>query len=138
MDWERVFKAIAAAFGALAGYLWGGWSTALDLLLAFVVIDYISGIIAAGMESRLSSSIGYRGILKKVSIFIIVAAAHLVDCALGTAHTFREAAAFFYMANELLSIVENAGRIGLPVPGILQQAIEVLRKKGDVDGVSSH
>ena len=99
----------------------------LDLLLAFVVADYVTGMIAAGMESRLSSSIGYRGIFKKVGIFIIVATAHMVDCALGSAHTFREAAAFFYMANELLSIVENAGRIGLPVPSILQQAIEVLQ-----------
>jgi toxin secretion/phage lysis holin len=120
-------KTIIAFGGAAASYLFGGWSLLLQILLAFVIIDYITGVIASGIEGKLSSQIGLKGIAKKVFIFVMVAVAHLVDTAIGDAHLFRDATIFFYLANEVISILENTGRVGLPVPEILQQAIEVLK-----------
>lgn len=133
MKYENIFKTITAFGGALASYLFGGWSALLGILLSFVVMDYITGVIAAGIEGKLNSSVGWKGITKKVGIFVIVAVANLVDKALGDAHIFRDATVFFYLANELLSIIENAGRIGLDIPGPLRKAIEILKDKGDVD-----
>lgn len=132
MKWNTLYKAIVTAGGALASYLFGGWSALLEILLAFVAIDYITGVIAAGIEGKLNSSIGWKGIAKKVGIFVIVAVANLVDRALGDAHIFRDATIFFYLANELLSIIENTGRIGLPVPDAIQKAVAILKGKGDV------
>jgi len=127
---ENVVKTIVAVAGAAASYLFGGWSSLLSILLTFVVLDYITGFAAAAKEGKLNSEVGMWGIAKKVGIFAIVAAAHLVDRALGDAHLFRDAAIFFFLANELLSVIENAGRIGVPIPPMLQRAVEVLRNKG--------
>jgi len=129
---ENTFKIIVGVGGGLASFLFGGWSALLSVLLAFVAIDYVTGLIAAGVSGELNSNKGWVGIAKKVSIFFIVAVAHLVDGALGgEAHMFRDAAIFFYIANELLSITENAGRIGIPVPDRVVNAVEVLRGKGE-------
>ncbi|MDY7044437.1 phage holin family protein [Virgibacillus sp. M23] len=129
---ENAFKVMIGAGGGLASFLFGGWSLMLNILLGFVVIDYITGFIAAGVDGKLNSGIGWKGIAKKVAIFFIVAVAHMVDVALGgEMHMFRDAAIFFYLANELLSITENAGKIGVPVPNKLLNAVEVLRGKGD-------
>ena len=128
---ETQIKAAAAVGGAIVSFLFGGWSALLTILLAFVVLDYISGVLAAAKEGRLNSEVGAWGIAKKVGTFVIIAAAHLVDTALGDAHLFRDAAVFFFLANELLSVIENTGRIGVPIPPVLQQAVEVLRGKGE-------
>ena len=101
------------------------------MLLAFVVIDYITGVLASALEGKLSSNVGRKGIAKKVFIFVIVAIAHVVDVCLGDGNLFRDAAIFFYLANEMLSIIENAGRAGVPVPDILQKAIELFKSKSD-------
>ena len=127
--WDIAYRGLVTVGGAAASYLFGGWSALLGILLVFVVADYITGMMAAGVEGQLSSEVGLKGIAKKVSIFILVAAAHLVDTAIGDAHVFRDATIFFYLANELLSIIENAGRIGLPVPDIISQAVAVLKGK---------
>ena len=126
------FRSLASVGGAAALYLFGGWSALLGVLLAFVVIDYISGVLASWTEGGLSSSIGLIGIAKKVFIFAMVAVAHLVDTALGELHLFRDATVFFYLANELLSIVENSGRIGLPVPEPIRQAVDILKSRAGV------
>ncbi|MNN24160.1 Holin family protein [compost metagenome] len=126
---DNMYKAILPAFSIIAGFLWGGWSPLLTILLAFIVIDYVSGVVASGYEGKLSSKIGYLGIARKVMILAILAVAHLVDTALGDAHLFRDAAIFFYLSNELLSLIENAGRLGAPVPDILKRAVAVLRGK---------
>ena len=126
---ENIVKTVVAVGGATASFLFGGWSSLLSILLAFVVIDYISGITAAGLRGELNSEVGLVGIAKKVAIFGVVAVGHLVDTALGDAHLFRDAAIFFYLANEVLSILENIGRIGVPVPEKLKNAVEVLRQK---------
>jgi toxin secretion/phage lysis holin len=126
---DNVIKTAVAVSGAVASYLFGGWSSLLSILLTFVVLDYITGVVAAGKEGKLNSEVGMWGIAKKVGIFAIVAIAHLVDTALGDAHLFRDAAIFFYLANEILSITENLGRLGVPIPTVIQKAVEVLRQK---------
>lgn len=123
-------KTLVAVGGAAASYLFGGWSYLLSVLLTFVVLDYASGVAAAFKEGALRSDIGLWGIARKVMVFGIVAVAHLVDTSLGDSHMFRDAAIFFYLTNELLSLIENAGRLGAPVPPLLQKAVEVLREKG--------
>jgi len=129
---ENVYRAVMTALGGIVGYLWGGWNALLGILLAFVIIDYITGFIAAGAEGKLSSSVGFRGIAKKIIIFVLVAVGHLLDKALGGQNDmFRDATIFFFLANELLSIIENAGRAGVPIPQILQNAVEILKGKGE-------
>ncbi|WP_026486797.1 phage holin family protein [Caldanaerobius polysaccharolyticus] len=132
MKYENIFKSACSIGGAFASYLFGGWSALLGVLLAFVITDYITGVMAAGIEGKLNSSVGWKGISRKVMIFVLVAMAHLVDTALGDTSVFRDATIFFYLANELLSIVENTGRIGLPVPDTIQKAVAILKGKGDV------
>lgn len=129
MEFKDIFKYIVAIGGSLVTYLFGGWSALIQILLAFVVIDYITGVLAAGVRGEISSSVGGRGIARKVLIFVLVACGHLVDMALGIADVIRDAVIYFYIANELFSILENAGEIGLPVPDILKNAIERLKGK---------
>lgn len=131
---DVIFRTIAAVTGAVTGYLFGGWDVFVQVLLIFVIVDYVTGIIAGGVNGKLNSKVGFRGILKKVMIFIIVAVAHWVDIAVGSATgeeiaIFRDATIFFYVANELLSIVENAGEMGVPIPEKLMNAVEILKGK---------
>ncbi|OAO79809.1 holin family protein [Anoxybacillus flavithermus] len=131
---DIIYKTGAAVAGAVVGYLFGGWSELLGILLAFVILDYVTGVLAASREGTLRSAVGFKRIPKKVMIFVLVAVGHLIDRAVGTNGLFRDATIFFYLANELLSIIENAGRMGLPVPEQIQQAVEVLKgksKEGD-------
>jgi toxin secretion/phage lysis holin len=131
---EKLFSLTFGILGATVSYLFGGWSTLLDALLLFIAIDYISGFIAAGKEGGLSSRVGLIGIAKKVFILFMVAIAHKIDGMLGgNAHFFRDAVTFFYLSNELLSIVENGGRIGLPIPDVIVQAVKVLKGRGQSD-----
>jgi toxin secretion/phage lysis holin len=124
---DKIFNLLVAGCGAAATYLWGGWSPMVQILLTFVVVDYLSGLLASGVEGKLNSKIGFRGIAKKVMIFAMVAVGHLLDNALGENHILRDSVIFFYCANELLSIIENSGRIGLPVPETLTKAVDVLK-----------
>ena len=126
---DNIFKSISAILGAILGYLFGGWSALLGILLAFVIADYITGIISAWINGMLSSEIGFKGIAKKILIFVVVAIAHLADMALGVESLFMNAAIFFYIANELLSILENIGETGVQLPGILEKAIALLKEK---------
>ncbi|WP_423742922.1 phage holin family protein [Bacillus mycoides] len=132
-------KSFVASFGAFCGYFLGGWDTSLKMLVLFAVIDYVSGIIAAGFNGELKSKVGFRGIAKKVMLFLLVGAATQLDVAIGSNSAIREATIFFFLGNELLSILENAGRMGIPLPSQLTNAVEILggkqkqEKKGDVE-----
>lgn len=128
---ENLLKVLVAVGGASASFLYGGWSSLLTILLTFVVLDYASGLLSAGKEGKLNSQVGYWGIAKKVGIFAVVAIAHLIDTALGESHLFRDAAIFFYLANEVLSVTENLGKLNVPIPPVIKQAVEVLRGKGE-------
>lgn len=129
MNWEIFYKTITAGVGAIVGYIFGEWSVLLQILLAFVIIDYVSGLLASGVEGKLSSKVGFRGIAKKIMIFVLVAVGHLVDKAIGDGSMVQNAIIFFYLGNELLSILENAGRTGLPVPEQIKNAVDVLKGK---------
>lgn len=123
-------KIAVSAFGAYIGYFIGGWDGFVYALVTFVVIDYVTGIMLAVLEHKLSSEVGFRGIFKKVLIFTLVAIAHIIDTeVIKTGSAVRTAIIFFYLSNEGISILENVGRIGLPVPTKLRKAIEQLNKE---------
>jgi toxin secretion/phage lysis holin len=132
MNWGIAFKVFTLGIGGVVGYLFGGWSLLLQILLTFMVIDYFSGMIASYIKGELSSKIGFRGIAKKVVILFIVVAAHMLDQVLNTGQAIRDGVMFFYMGNELLSFVENAGRMGVPLPAQLTNAVAILKGKGEI------
>lgn len=129
---QGVLHQTMAVASLAASYFFGGWSHLLALLLALVVIDYITGVLAAAREGKLKSSVGFMGIARKVLIFTMVAVGHMIDVTLGDAHLFRDAVTFFYLANELLSIIENSGRLGMPMPPALKSAVELFESKKEV------
>jgi len=126
----------AAIFGAITGFLYGGWNGMMTALLVLVVIDFLSGFAAAWINGELRSMKGYIGIAKKVGIFMFVTVAHVIDGVLGENHYLRDAVIFFYIANELLSIIENAGKMGVPLPPVLSNAVLVLQEKAGGKGAS--
>ena len=127
--WNWTQAAIAAAGGGL-GYFLGGWDGFLYALLAFVVIDYITGLMCAVLDKKLSSEVGFRGIFKKVLIFSLVAIGNIVDqSVIGDGSVIRTAVIFFYLSNEGVSILENAAHIGLPVPQKLKDILEQLHNR---------
>ena len=129
-DIINTLQIVVAAVGGYIGYFLGGWDGFLYALVAFVVLDYLTGIMAAILEKRLSSEVGFRGIFKKVLIFSLVAVAHIVDSQLiQTGSAIRTAVIFFYLSNEGISIVENASKIGLPIPVKLKTVLEQLNKE---------
>jgi toxin secretion/phage lysis holin len=125
-------KGICAVIGAALSWLVGDLGGVFYALVAFVVIDYITGVIAAAVQQELNSTIGFKGIAKKIFIFLIVGLAHIIDAyVLGDGDVIRTAAIFFYLSNEGLSIIENLVRIGLPVPQTLKDALERLSEEDD-------
>lgn len=117
-----------ALVGGLIGQWLGGWDGFLLCLTAFVVIDYLTGFLAAAWQQRLSSAQGFRGIIKKMLIFIVVGIGHLLDTTLlgGAGAPLRSAMIFFYLANEGLSILENLAVLGVPIPRRLEQVLTEL------------
>jgi toxin secretion/phage lysis holin len=114
--------------GSVISFLIGGLDSLVIILLCFVAVDYVTGIIASAMEGNLSSQVGFRGIVRKLLIFVLVAVSHLLDTAIGwDNHFIRDTIIFFYIANEFISIVENAGRVGVPIPSVLRKAIELFK-----------
>ena len=123
---------IFTAIGGYIGWFLGGFDGLLYALVAFVIIDYITGVMVAVLEKKLSSSIGFKGIFKKVLIFTFVGIGHIVDIyILQNGSAIRTAVIFFYLSNEGLSIVENAAKIGLPVPENLKKVFTELNKEDD-------
>ncbi|MBI4857308.1 MAG: phage holin family protein [Acetobacterium woodii] len=122
-----------ALVGGLIGQLLGGWDGFLLCLTAFVVIDYLTGVLAAAQQQRLSSAQGFRGILRKILIFTVVAMGHLLDTTLlgGSGAPLRSAMIFFYIANEGLSITENLAALGVPIPKRLKQVVAELGEEDE-------
>lgn len=125
--------------GSLIASLFGGWTASLTTLLIFMGIDYLSGLVVAGVFHKspktetgaLESRAGLKGLLRKFTMLLFVLIGYRLDVAVGTTY-IRDAVCIAFMANELISIVENAGLMGLPVPSIITNAIDILKKKGDV------
>lgn len=126
---ETVFKTIVAVIGAIISFLLGGWSPLLQVLVLFIVFDYGLAIMVAATFGELSSKKGFIGIAKKVMILALVAVAYAIDTIMGDNTFTRDAVIFFYIANELISILETAGRTDLPIPQILKDAVEKLNGK---------
>lgn len=128
---ENTFKILAGFGGGLASYLWGGWSALLQTLVFFIILDYVFAVIVAGAQGELNSKVGFKGIAKKIAILVLIAVAHQVDRVLGDGTFIRDSVIFFYLANELLSIIETVGKTNLPIPGVLKKAVETLNNKGE-------
>lgn len=116
--------------GGLLGGLLGGWDVVLQVLVLFVVFDYITGLTAAWCGKELDSNVGLWGIAKKILMFVPVALGYWLDVAIGT-EILRNLVVFFYIANEGLSILENLGRAGIPIPAPLRAALEQLKQKNE-------
>lgn len=126
----NTIQMIVTVMGGYIGYFLGGWDGFLYALVAFVVIDYITGLMVAVLEKRLSSEVGFRGIFKKVVLFSLVAVGHIVDSRLlQNEGVIRTAVIFFYLSNEGISILENTAKIGLPVPEKLKEVLSQLNKE---------
>lgn len=127
--WNTV-QAAFAAIGAFLGWFLGGLDGFLYTLIIFVAIDYLTGLMCAVIDKRLSSEIGAKGIFKKVVIFALVGLGHILDSQiLGDGSAIRTAVIFFYMSNEGLSILENAAHIGLPLPQKLKAVLKQLNEE---------
>lgn len=136
--WENILRGAATVAGFIAG-LYGGWNGTMTVLVIFMVADYFLGCACAltGKSAKTEgghflSTVAFVGLLKKATIMLVVLLAVQLDNAVGgTSAMFQTAAVFFYLANEGLSIVENCGLLGVPVPKVLKNALEALRDKGD-------
>lgn len=110
-------------------YLLGGLDVALTCLLIAIVLDYVSGLIKAFVTKNLSSKIGVKGIIKKVSILLIVMLAVLIDRVTGETGSIRTLVIYYFVANEGLSILENLGQAGVPIPQSIKKALKVMKKE---------
>lgn len=128
---ELMWKLSVGALGGGIAFLFGGWSMGLQVLLMFMVVDWFTGILASYIQGKLSSKIGFKGIAKKTGMLCIIVVCHYLDLILNTGSAIEETATFFYIANELLSLIENTGRMGLPLPPQLTNAVEILKGKGE-------
>ena len=130
---DLIWAKIQIAFTALGGwfgYFLGGIDGLLSALLVFVILDYLTGVMCAIADHTLSSAVGFRGICRKVLIFMLVGVAHILDSqVIGTGSGLRSAVACFYLSNEAVSMLENAGHLGLPIPEKLKEILAQLHNK---------
>ena len=137
---KQIWNGIQIAFSALGGFLgWflGGFDGFLYALIAFTVIDYITGVMCAITDKNLSSAVGFKGICRKVLIFTLVGIGNIVDVyVLGQGGVLRTAIIFFYLSNEGVSIMENTAHLGLPIPAKLKEVLEQLHERGGNDNES--
>nr|DAQ53527.1 MAG TPA: holin [Caudoviricetes sp.] len=129
--WNTI-QLIFTAVGGWLGWFLGGSDGLLFALIAFVVIDYITGIMCAVADKKLSSAVGFKGICKKVLFFALVGLGHILDTrVIGAGSVLRTAVIFFYLSNEGISLLENAAHLGLPVPKKLKDVLEQLHKRSE-------
>ena len=129
--WNMIQLAFAGVGGWL-GYFLGGCDGLILALLAFVVIDYITGVMCAIADKKLSSAVGFKGICRKVLIFLLVGIANILDVqVIGTGSALRTAVIFFYISNEGVSLLENAAYLGLPVPEKIKIVLEQLHDRAE-------
>lgn len=129
--WSMI-QVVFTMLGGWIGYFVGGCDGLLYALLAFVVIDYITGVMCAIADRKLSSEVGFKGICRKVLIFLLVGIANILDVnVVGTGSVLRTAVIFFYISNEGVSLLENAAHLGLPVPEKMKAVLEQLHKRGE-------
>lgn len=128
MKWDKTISGIIAVFGGTVNYLWGGWDMALRTLLLFMLLDYILGVICGFQDKKLSSDTAFKGIIKKITMLIIVAVAVSVDNVVNAQGLIRGLALFYYIGTEGISILENGGKLGIPIPEKLKDALIQLKE----------
>lgn len=140
---NTIFVSIVGSVGSLVASLFGGWTTALTTLLIFMAIDYVTGLITAGVFHKsqktetgaLESRAGFKGLCRKGMILLMVFVGHRLDMAVGGSY-IRDAVCIAFIVNETISIIENAGLMGVPIPAVLTNAIDLLKKKGENHGIA--
>ena len=129
--WNMV-QVVFAAVGGWLGYFLGGNDGLLIALVLFVAVDYLTGVMCAVSDKVLSSNVGFKGICRKVLIFLLVGIANILDVhVIGTGSVLRTAVIFFYISNEGVSLLENAAHLGLPVPGKIKAVLEQLHDRAE-------
>lgn len=127
-----IIKTVVVAFGAAVGAFIGRADGLLIALITFAVVDYITGVVSAAVNHKLDSNVGFKGIARKMFMFVLVGVGNVIDVnALNGTAVLRSAIICFYIANEAISIVENAGELGLPIPNKLKKLLEQLKDKND-------
>jgi toxin secretion/phage lysis holin len=127
---RAIFNTIIATLGIYITWLFGSWDIAIQVLVAFMIIDYVTGVIVAYINGEVDSRIGFKGILKKVLILIALIVGVLLDRLVGIEWTFRTVVCYFFIGNEGWSILENIGRTGLPLPNKLKDKLAQLKDEG--------
>ena len=129
--WNTI-QVIFTGVGGWLGWFLGGCDGLLYALVLFVVVDYITGVMCAAADHKLSSEVGFKGICRKVLIFLLVGIGHVLDAQIvGTGSVLRTAVIFFYLSNEGVSLLENAGHLGLPIPEKLKIVLEQLHDRAE-------
>ena len=132
--WTSI-QVVFTAVGGWLGWFLGGCDGLMYALIAFVVVDYITGIMCAIVDKKLSSAVGFKGICKKVLIFLLVGVANILDVnIIGSGSVLRTAAIFFYLSNEGVSLLENASHLGLPVPNAIKEVLQQLHDRAENGG----
>ena len=126
---EKYYNAIVAVLATFFTYLFGSWDLALQVLIVFMVLDYLTGVLHAYLIGQLSSEVGFKGLVKKCMILVVLIIGVMLDRILGTGTwVFRTLVCYFYIANEGISLLENVGNIGIPIPNKIRNALEQLNK----------
>ena len=131
-EFWNMIQAVFTMVGGWLGYFLGGCDGLLFALVVFVAMDYITGVMCAAADQKLSSEVGFKGICRKVLIFMMVGIANVLDVlVIGSGSVLRTAVIFFYLSNEGLSLLENAGHLGLPIPEKLKAVLEQLHRQSE-------
>ena len=134
-EFWNVIQMVFTGIGGWLGYFLGGYDGLLYALIVFMVVDYITGVMCAINDKKLSSSVGFKGICRKVLILMLVGIANLLDVTIiGTGAVLRTAVIFFYLSNEGVSLLENAGHLGLPIPEKLKEILAQLHDRAEKEG----
>lgn len=129
---SSVFGAIVATIGGVIGWIWGDFTPLLAALIVCMVLDYISGVACAIVRKDVSSEVGFKGIVKKILILMLVGVAHVLDAyVLNSTPVLQSAVTMFFIANEGISLVENAAGLGIPIPKKMLEVLKQLKLKGD-------
>lgn len=134
-EFWNVIQMVFTGVGGWLGYFLGGYDGLLYALIVFMVVDYITGVMCAINDKKLSSAVGFKGICRKVLILMLVGIANLLDVTIiGTGAVLRTAVTFFYLSNEGVSLLENAGHLGLPIPEKLKEILAQLHDRAEKEG----
>lgn len=126
---KEVIQSVLAVISTGLIYLLGGLDIAMTCLLIAIILDYVSGMLKAFITKQVSSRVGFKGILKKVSILLVVMLAVLIDRVTGDTGAIRTLVVYYFVANEGLSVLENLGQAGVPIPQSIKKALKALKKE---------